>query len=101
MNLVYEGNAVLRASIVRTAQKFGFDEWATSEELLSQIENADSTVFAALQDVLTTTSEWFAFHKWVEDTGRTGQLDAEETAKLVKIVEAKKRARERLSELLA
>ena len=72
--------AVTNHAIRTTAEKLGVRAaaWKAADELLGAIKRKDGQTHKILTAFVRAYEDWFAFHLWIEENGKTGNLDNQE-----------------------
>lgn len=62
-------------------------EWEPSDQLLAAIQTKNDGLAKSLSKFIFAYDNWFSFHEQIELEGKTGNLDASESAKLCELTD--------------
>lgn len=85
-----------------TAKRLGLQEieWKDSDDLFSEIEEMDGSVYATLQAYFTAYRQWHDFHVWIETHGKASRLDDHEKKRLKILMQERDDKRQAIIALL-
>jgi hypothetical protein len=94
---------MLRSAVRITANKLQIADvdWKSGEELLAEIEEKDRETYNHLRAFLNAYIDWYRFHKRIEQQGKQGHLDREESDELTRLVRSRNETRKAIISRLA
>ena len=96
----YDVEATLQFAVRYTAQRLLISdtEWKTIHELREEIRQREPEIGRKLAEYIEAYSQWYQWHKSIEQAGKQGVLDTCEQRELFELTKAKDRTRSAIAD---